>query len=271
MEGMFGQGRADLVGGSSAAFEAATKTPAPRGRRVVQIDALADSVHRHVDKAIVCIDLLMSSTSVVSSLAQGRRTLLAATLEEGRKRALGLAGALLLSEPGLAGAAVGDGGLLALESLADLSRDVVVISPSAQILYDAQAAPAVYVACLRNMSATAEHLARHHDRIALVGAGHAAEIRYEDQMVAAWIARKLVALGYEAADLHTALDVERWSHVDLSVAGLGRGAEHLRRLGRKRELDFVLSRVDDLDLACQFEDGEMRQVWLSPMRSAASH
>ena len=271
MEGTFGLGRAERTGGSSAAFEAKA-SPATRGRREVQIDALADSVHRHVDKAIVCIDLLMSSTSVVTSLAQGRRTLLAATLEEGRERAKGLSSALLLSEPGTPGT-VGDanGGVLALESPADVTRDVVVISPAARILYAAQAAPAVYVACLRNMTATAEQLARHHDRVALVGVGHAGEIRYEDQMVAAWIARKLVAMGFEPSGLHTAREVERWSQVDLSVAGLGRGAEHLRRLGRNRELDFVLSRVDDLDLACRFEGGEMRQVWHAPMPSVASH
>jgi phosphosulfolactate phosphohydrolase-like enzyme len=147
----------------------------------------------------------------------------------------------------------------------------VVISPAAQVLYNAQAAPAVYVACLRNMSATAELLAQRHDRVTLVGAGFGGQVRYEDQMVAAWIACKLIEKGFEPAGLPTVREVERWARVDLSVAALGRGAEHLRRLGRGRELDFVLSRVDDLQVVCRFHAGEMREVWPSPMRSVASH
>lgn len=272
MEGMFVTGeRADLGAGSAALGERKKQTLA-RARREVQIDSLADSVYRHIDRAIVCIDVLLSSTTVVTALAQGRRTMLASTVEEARARARGLNQPIIVTEPGLPGGEGPDfrSGPMALECREERG-DVVVVSPAAQIVYNAQAAPAVYVACLRNMSATAELLARRHERVTLVGAGHGGEVRYEDQMVAAWIACKLLEKGFESAGLHTAREVERWSRVELSVAALGRGAEHLRRLGRGDELDFVLSRVDDLELACQFHGGEMREVWLSPIRSLASH
>ncbi len=242
-------------------------------RRQVHIDALAESVYRHPDHAIVCIDVLLSSTTVVTAVAQGRRTLLATTVDEARTCARGLTDALVLGDPGLPAADGFEarGGPAALESRRDISRPLVLVSPAAQIAYNAHSAPAVYVACLRNMSATAEVLAERHDRVALVGAGHGSEVRYEDQIVAALIARKLIERGFEPDGLQTAREIERWGRADLSVLGLGRGAEHLRRLGRGEDLEFVMSRVDDLAVTCRFQAGEMREVWLSPLRSAASH
>src|SRR5262249_23105966 len=176
-------------------------------------------------------------------------------------------------EAGLTGADVSDLGTgpLALEGREGRPQDLVVVSPAARILYDAQAAPAVYVACLRNMSATARLIAERHDRVTLVGAGHGGEIRTEDQMVAAWIAGKLLREGFEASSLQTAREVDRWSRADVSLAALGRGAEHLRRVGRGRELDFVLSRVDDLDFACRFQAGELVEVRPAPARNMTSH
>jgi phosphosulfolactate phosphohydrolase-like enzyme len=265
------QGRSDLREGDAVgALERRKARPA---RREVRIDALADSVCRHVDHAIVCIDVLLSSTTVATSLAQGRRTLLAATVEEARARGRGLDRPLYVSEPGLPGADAPDfrGGFLALESRDAGAQDVVIVSPAAQIVQNARSAPAAYVACLRNMSATAALLAERHDRVTLVGAGHGGEIRSEDQMVAAWIARKLFEHGFEASGLHTSREVERWGRADLSLAALGRGAEHLRRAGWGRELDYVMSRIDDLDFACGFESGELVGVRISPARSLTSH
>jgi phosphosulfolactate phosphohydrolase-like enzyme len=269
MAGSFEVGRSEDEGG--AVLMAGRRRASSMTRREVQIDSLADSVHRHADRAIVCIDVLLSSTSAVTSLAQGRRTVLATTVEEARLRGRSLNEAVLMGEPGLPGVQGPEfcPGPCALESRGE--GDVVVVSPAAKLLYDAQCAHAVYVACLRNMSATAELLAERHDRVTLVGAGYGGEVRYEDQMVAAWIAGKLVAHGFEPAGLHTVREIERWSKVEPSVAALGRGAEHLRRLGQGQELHFVLSRVDDLDLACRFQGGELRQVWRSPARSLVSH
>lgn len=263
-----------ILGGTKAAtLQRGQRPMSTRARRHVHIDALAESVYRHPDHAIVCIDVLLSSTTLVTSVAQGRRTLLATTADDARTRARTLNDALVLGDPGLPAFEGLDArsGPAALESRRDISRPLVLVSPDAQIAFNAQSASAVYVACLRNMSATAELLAERHDRVALVGAGHGGEVRYEDQIVAAWIARKLIERGYEPEGMQTAREIERWGRADLSVVGLGRGAEHLRRLGRKEDLEFVLSRVDDLDVACRFQAGEMREAWLSPIRSAASH
>jgi phosphosulfolactate phosphohydrolase-like enzyme len=244
-----------------------------RGKRQVHIDALAESVFRHPDHAIVCIDVLLASTTVVTAVAQGRRTLLAATPDEARRRARSLTNALVVGDPGTPPSEGVDpmSGPAAIEGRRDVARPLVLVSPSAQLAYNAHQAPAVYVACLRNMSATAELLAQRHDRVALVGAGHGTEVRSEDQIVAAWIARMLIERGYEPDGLQTAREIDRWGRADLSVVALGRGAEHLRRLGRKEDLDFVLSRIDDLDVTCSFQGGEMRETWLAPVRSTAAH
>lgn len=246
--------------------------PAVRAQRV-RIDSLAESVHRHMDGAIVCIDVFLGSSTVVTAVAQGRRTVLATTIDEARVSARLLVEPILAIEPGFrAGAGFEEGsGPLSLESGLDVRRPLVLTSPLAQMLFDAQAAPGVYVACLRNMSATAEFLAERHEQVALVGAGYGGEVRYEDQMVAAWMARMLIDRGFEPEGLHTTREVERWSEVDLSLAALGRGAEHLCRVGQRAELEFLLSRIDDLDVACRFQGGEMREALLTPRRSAASH
>jgi phosphosulfolactate phosphohydrolase-like enzyme len=239
-----------------------------RGRQTLRIDALAESVFRHVDHAVVCIDVFLSSTTTVTSVALGRRTLIAASAEEARVRARGLSDAILAAEPGLARPRDFDGasGPKALEGRGDVARPLVLVSPAAQLLLNAQGSPAVYVACLRNMSATADVLAERHEKVVLVGAGFGGDVRYEDQMAAAWIAAKLIERGFEAEGPDTVREVQRWGNADISLAALSRGAEHLRKQGHQADLEFALGRVDDLDVTCRYSGGELRGTWPAPLR-----
>jgi phosphosulfolactate phosphohydrolase-like enzyme len=235
---------------------------ASQSRRVVQIDALAESVSRHVDGAIVCIDVFLSTTTVTTSIGQGRRTLVAATAAGARAYARGLTNPILAGEPGLLGTDGFDqeAGPADLEERQDVARPLVLAAPAAELLHNARGASAVYVACLRNMSATAELLARTHERVILVGAGHGSDVRYEDQIAAAWIGHRLVKLGFEPVDHLTAREIDRWSSADVSLVALSRGAEYLRRAGRARDLEFALTHVDDMEISCRFQGGEMRGV-----------
>jgi 2-phosphosulfolactate phosphatase len=245
-----------------------------RSCQTVRIDALADGVYRHIDYAVVCIDVFLSSTTAVTSVASGRRTLMAATLDEGRARARELSGAILFGEPGLLGPEDLDirSGPKALETRPDISRPLVLVAPAAQLIVNARRAPAIYVACLRNMSATADVLAERHEKVVLVAAGFGGDVRYEDQMAAAWIAGKLIERGFETEGPNTAREVQRWAHADASLAALSRGAEHLRKMGRQEDLDFVLSRIDDLDVTCRYTAGELRGAWPAPAhKMVASH
>ena len=249
-------------------------------RRVVVIDALAEGVHRHEDSAIVCIDVLLSTSTLVTAVAGGRRTVVAATLADGRRRAASLYDALLAneSEAPIPGPGHRPMGPASFEGRGD-GRPLVLVTPGAELLENAAHAQAVYVTCLRNLSATVDAVAARHDRVALVGAGHGTDTRCEDQLAAAWMARQLVAMGFEPAGHQTVREIERWGHADLAVVRLGRGAEHWRRQGHGEDVDFVLGRVDDLDLVCVFEGGDVRAVgspvaskWVAPLRAvAASH
>ena len=135
---------------------------------------------------------------------------------------------------------------------------MIFVCPTAELLEAAERSPAVYVACLRNMSATVSAVALRHDRVAVIAAGYAGQERSEDQMLAALMAGLLMDQGYEAGGLRTAREIDRWSRADPSVLALGRGADHLRRMGYDVDLNFALSRVDDLDLVCLYDDHEVR-------------
>jgi phosphosulfolactate phosphohydrolase-like enzyme len=239
-------------------------------RQVVQIDALAGGVARHVDQAIICIDVLLSTTTLATAAAQGRRTLVTTTAAEARVCARGLTHSILAAEPGLPGAEGFDPetGPASLEARRDVARPLVLATPAGQLLFNARRASAVYVSCLRNMSATADLLSSLHERVVCVGAGHGSDVRCEDQIAAAWLGRLLLERGFEPADHQTAREIDRWSNAPLSLVALGRGAAHLRQTGRERDLEFTLSRVDDLKMACRFQAGEIHVAWPSPLREA---
>lgn len=220
---------------------------------------MAESACRHRDDAIICVDILLCSTTAVTSAARGRRTFIVSNAEEARSRANALRNPVLASEiPAQAPPDFdADTGPAALERRRDVERPLVLTSPTAHLLANARFAPALYLACLRNAAAVARHVAVHHDRVTVLGAGHGSDIRCEDQLAAAMIARDLARQGFEPEGLSTIRELSRWRDADLSVARLGRGAELLRRTGHEEDLEFALGRQDDLDLVCEFRDGEV--------------
>jgi 2-phosphosulfolactate phosphatase len=253
--------------------------------RTIKVDAFPENASRYLEyDAIVCIDVILATTTLVTAVAQGRRAYPVRTEDEAR----GLAAALV--DPLLAGDAGGrrpegfdlGSGPAGLARRADVDRPLVLFSaPGTTLILAASgtgtpevnagavpvrsqrdrgaAGPSVYVACFRNLSATAEAAACH-QRVAVLGAGYAGEFRCEDQMASAWLARSLMQRGFDPTDHATADLVKRWAEADISLAGWGKSAEYLRRLGQREDLDFVLSRLDDLDLACRCEHGEVRTL-----------
>ena len=125
----------------------------------------------------------------------------------------------------------------------DIERPAILLSSSgSRIFHEADGADAVYAACLRNVRAQAEHLAGHHEKVALIGAGTKGEFRDEDQYGCARIAARVMAGGYHAADDSTRAIVERWREVPARICGEGPSADYLRRTGQTDDLDFVLTR-----------------------------
>jgi phosphosulfolactate phosphohydrolase-like enzyme len=233
--------------------------------KTLTIDSFPGSAFRHFDAdAIVCMSVMLSSTALVTAVAQGRRAFVAGSEAEARSRAATLPDACLMGS--LDGAPLE--GFECLDSPTALLRQpltrplVLFAPPGTDLIVNAAECGRVLVASFRNMSATARQLANS-QRVALLGAGRREEFSCEDQMAAAWIAVRMAGDGFEPADPRSAALIQRWRDIEPSLAGWGNSAELLRRAGRADDLDFVLRHQDDVDLPCFYRAGEV----LTPARA----
>jgi phosphosulfolactate phosphohydrolase-like enzyme len=203
---------------------------------------------------------VVASMTLVTAASQGRRTLVASSPEELDAVTAGLDGAIVAGH--LEGVAQGvfaaPDGPCALLRQEGSDRPLVLASPpGTELVLNAAGGGPVFLACFRNLSATASALAVH-SRVALLAAGCREEISCEDQMAAAWIAGQLLDRGFAPEDRHTADIVRRWSGISPALAGWGNSAAALRREGRGDEVEFVLAHVDDVDRPCRCEASEVR-------------
>ena len=129
-------------------------------------------------------------------------------------------------------------------------------------------APLVLFAGLRNATATARAVYDEQNRraartsVALVPAGHDGRVTVEDQLAAGAVADALSALGID----HSAPDVAVAAE---SVRGLRRAVKHLLTASATglvleeagaREAVLAAARIDDVDTALRYADGELRAV-----------
>lgn len=231
----------------------------------VVIDCLPSSVARYQrGYAIVAIDVIRATTMAITAVALGRRCFVADTV--GAAQSI----ASRLSEPLLAGELGGHVPLgfdmnnspAELAESDDLHRPLVLLSSSGtQLVCNAsRCAEAAYLACFRNFTAVARHLAGIYPRIAVIGAGSQAEFREEDQMCCAWVAEQLINSGYVAKNVATMEIVKRWSGVSPSACTISNSVAYLRRTKQLRDLDFILARIDDLDEAYAVQGDEVVAV-----------
>jgi len=219
-------------------------------RGTVVIDAFPERAARYVsDHAVVAIDVIRATTTVVTVATLGRRCFPVPSIADALRLRVRLGDALLGGElhgdtPD--GFDVGNSPA-ALAARGDVDRPLILLSSSGtRLLHAAREADAVYVACLRNAAAVAHHLVGRHRRIAVIGAGSRREFRREDKVCCAWIAAALVEAGYEPADARTARVVARWGTAPAAACADGRSADYLRRTDQVTDLDFVLGHVNDL-------------------------
>jgi len=216
------------------------------------IDCFPSSAARYCGEyAIVAIDVIRATTMAITSAATGRRTFCASSLEAARRLAE------RLDNPLIAGELNGDmpegfdmnNSPVELLERTDLHRPVILLSSSGTRLVQeaGRSAEAAYLACFRNYSAVARHLAGRHRKIAIIGAGSRNEFREEDQMCCAWIAEQLLWDGYAAEDSATLDIVKRWSGAPPEACYASNSVRYLRRSGQMRDLSFILDHVDDLD------------------------
>jgi 2-phosphosulfolactate phosphatase len=242
-------------------------------RSTVTIDCLPESAERYRDRyAIVVVDVIRATTVATTAVSMGRRVFPARTTDDASAIAATLKNPLLVGELG-GNTPYGfdlTNSPAQIAVRADVHRPMVLVSSSGtQLLLNAEGAEAVYVACLRNVSAMARYLSGRHARIAVLGAGTRGRFRREDQMGCAWVAEKLVEAGYDAETQHTRDLVARWHNASVEEIRGGKSAEYLNRSGQLEDLEFVLHHVDDLDTVPTLLNGELAAVSVDASRAVA--
>jgi 2-phosphosulfolactate phosphatase len=232
--------------------------------KTVVIDCFPESLPGYgADYTIVAVDVIRATTTAVTAVAIGRRCFPAETIEAAVALSTRLENPLLVGELGGSmpyGFDLNNSpAQLALRE--DVDRPMILLSTSGtRLICGAQESQAVYVACLRNYRATAAHLAAHHPAVAIIGAGARGEFREEDQLGCAWIAHLLLEAGYSAENETTSEIIGRWIRAPIDSITRGASAEYLRRTGQERDLDFILSHVDDVEDAVVVEANEVVKV-----------
>lgn len=240
-------------------------------KATIRIDAFPESAFRYLDRGtIVCIDVINSCTTAVTAVAQGRRVLPAGDAAEAFRLAGACPEALLAGDPG-----PGDtvprfditNGPAVLGRRKDRRPLVLLDAPGTRLMTNCRGGREVYVACLRNLSATVEFLATRRHDVILLGAGDTGDFRCEDKLAAARIGRALVERDFAPEGQGTSDMIDRWGDADVSMVGWGRSADQLRQSERQEDLDFILKHVDDLDVVCRYRNGQVANASAEPSKA----
>lgn len=230
-------------------------------QKSVVIDCLPESVSRYREGwAVVAVDVIRATTTAITAAAAGRRCFPAPDIDTARALARTLPNALLAGESSgfMPEGFELDNSPAQLAGRVDTHRPLVLVSSSGtRVIHAAAECEAAYLSCFRCHSATAAYLAGRHPRVAVIGAGTKGEFREEDQMCCAWVAAALFERGYRSHDLRTAEIVERWRDSPAKACLCSRSVDFLRRSGQLRDLDFILSHVDDLNAVFPVRAGEV--------------
>jgi 2-phosphosulfolactate phosphatase len=241
-------------------------------RRFV-IDGLPDSATRYrKGYAVVAIDVIRATTMAITAVAAGRQCFPAPSLDG----ALWLAS--VLEKPILAGELDGDmpatfdmnNSPAELSLRSDISRPLVLLSSSgSKLMCNVMQSDAAYVACFRNHSSLSRELvAQDYARIALLGAGSRGAFREEDLLCCGWIGAELVRHGYSSEDQRTLNILKQWGNARTSDCLISKSVDYLKRTGQLADLDFITSRVNDLDKVFILRGGEVVLKTPTPDASA---
>lgn len=230
-------------------------------RKTVVIDCFPESMATYRNGyALVAVDVIRATTTAVTGVALGRRCFPVPSIEAAVPLAARLTDPLLVGELGGSMPYGFDlnNSPTDLEARSDIHRPMILLSTAGtRLICGAGEGQAMYVACLRNFCAQIEYLAAHHSTVAVIGAGSRGEFREEDQLCCAWIAAGLLDAGYEPQNESTLAIIERWRSMPVNAIINGASAEYLRRSGQSRDLEFILTHIDDLDEVYLFEKDQL--------------
>ena len=233
-------------------------------RKSVAIDCLSEIVHPFSNGcAVVVIDVIRSITVAATAVESGRRCFFAPSVEAAFLLAKRFDNPLLVGEMGGSMPYGFDmnNSPVEIEIRKDILRPAIMVSSSGiPLLYSMRDCNSIYVACIRNYSATINYLVGSYSRVLVLGAPTRGEFREEDQLCCAWIAHGLMKAGFVLADDKTVAIVDLWKDKPVTVCGEGKSAEYLRRSGQVKDLDFVLKHVNDLNYVLAIKNDEIVKV-----------
>jgi len=230
-------------------------------QKQVIIDCFPESTHKYrKGYAVVAVDVIRATTSAITVASKGGSCLPVPSVDAAFQLKSKLKDPLLAGE--IAGALAPGFDLnnspAELAMLDVTGRPVILLSSSGtRLIHQAKDCDAVHLACFRNYGFVARHLAAHHPRVAVIGAGSRGEFREEDQMCCAWIARDLAEMGYAPADEMTFELIKQWATEPPEAALCGKSAAYLRRSGQTKDLEFILTHINDLRGVYEVRNGKV--------------
>lgn len=227
----------------------------------VAIDCLIESSKSYSKQdAAVVIDVIRSTTVATTIIETGRKCFFAPNVEEAVAIAKQLQNPLLMGEIGgnmpygfdLRNSPV------EIKGRKDTMRPVVLVSSSGiPLLSSLKTCESLYVACLRNWTATVDQIAPEYTNVDVLAAPTRGEFREEDKLCCAWIAAGLTKHGYEPADEKTKQLIEEWHDQPVDVCCKGNSAKYLRETGQENDLEFIINHTNDYNHALLVKQKEI--------------
>jgi 2-phosphosulfolactate phosphatase len=214
------------------------------------------------DPVTIVADVIRATTTATTAIEHGNRCIPVGSVEQARAEADRLPGALLAGEQ--RGEAIEgfhlDNSPVAVDRLR--GETVILLSSSGTpVLHAARTASTVFISCLRTATASARAAARAAEArerdVVFLAACTRGEFRDEDRLLAGWTIRSLAAEGYEPADELTRDTLAEWGEQEPAGMLGSASVAWLRQAGKDDDLEFVLSRIEDLDFAVRLDQGEL--------------
>ncbi len=210
------------------------------------------------DPVVIVSDVIRATTTATTAIARGNRCIPVDSIATAHAEAAKHTDALLVGEQGghpVPGFALGNSPA-AVDTIR--GRTVILLSTSGTpLLSGSRSAREVFVGCLRNTTATVNAASRSTRDVVFLAACTRGEFRDEDRLFGGWVARKLLERGYEAADELTAETEAHWGAAPPAALLGSASVAFLEREGHLEDLDFILTRIDDLSFSVRMVDGEL--------------
>jgi 2-phosphosulfolactate phosphatase len=212
------------------------------------------------EPVVIVSDVIRATTTAATAVARGNRCIPVGSVEAARAEKARHPKSVLAGEQGgypVDGFDLGNSPA-AVDNLRE--RTIILLSSSGTpVLTAASAVDDVFVACLRNVAATADAAAASSKNVVLLAACTRGEFREEDRLLGGWIVKRLVERAYEPADALTEETVEAWGNAPPEAMLGSASVAFLRGNGHSDDLDFILNRIDDLPYAIRMAGGELEK------------